>query len=148
VQDMKLSVKQFEEINAAKVNVNKIKKGVTKEEELSKLFGKEHAMFYLEEPITKADLPAFVNFLKEFIPDELKPDSYPFLNIEQKVLVYVFPWVFEHPVPCNSKKGECMTAENLVIVVTINKKTGIVDEFKPFDFHFEREFKQDTGIKP
>ncbi|MDD4955154.1 MAG: hypothetical protein PHP17_03850 [Candidatus Omnitrophica bacterium] len=142
VQDMHLSVKQFEKINAAKNDVKKIKKGITKEGELLKWFGKERGSFMLEEPVTKEDRLAFIGFLKNFIPEGLKPQSYVFPTINQKVLIYVFPWVFEHPVPCSSRKGECLTAENLVVVVTVNNKTGIVDDFASFDFHFEREFKK------
>jgi len=143
VQDMHLSLEQFKKINKANEDIKKIKKGITKEEEVLKYFGKELAAdFSLEEPITKDDRSVFIEFLKNFVPDKLKPESYSFPNIDQKVLIYVFPWLFEHPVPCSAKKGECEQAENLVIVITINKKTGIVEEFKPFDFYFQKELKK------
>lgn len=140
VQDLNVSVEQFSKIKQAKEDVNKIKKGVTTEAEILKWFGKDHGLFYLEEPVTKDDEETFHEMLLEYIPEALKP-QYPFPTIRQKILVYVLPWTFEHPVTCQAKKGQCSAHENLVILVTVDKKTGRVQEFKLFDFNFESEFK-------
>jgi len=145
VQDMRLSVEQFTAINKAKEDVKKIKKGKTTEKEIKEWFGVKPGMLYLEEKDSEADIKearnVFDRILYEHIPADLHA-KYSFPTMEQKFLYYIFPWTFEHPVPCQSKKSECSTHENLVVLVTINKKTGLVEESASFDFHFEREFKQ------
>jgi hypothetical protein len=136
VQDVKVSVKQFTRINKAKKDVKKIKKGVTTESEISKTFGKESISWFLEEPVTKEDEQVFIDLLRKHIPAELKPE-YPFPAVDQKVLIYIIPWTFEHPVPDRKGTGKKMVqTENVVVLFTIDKKTGIVEEFKSFDFYF------------
>jgi len=145
VQDTGISVQQFNTINKAKRDIKKITKGVTTETEIIKMFGKQSFLFWLEEPITKKDETELNEFLLKHIPAELKPE-YPLPNIKQKVLTYIISWTFEHPVPSQSVKGEeAVQTENLVLIVTINKKSGVVEDFRSFDFYFYRKWE---GSKP
>ena len=136
-----MSVEQFTKINKAKEDVKRIKKGVTAEAEIRQWFGKPAGEMYVEDPVTQKDREEFTKFLHEHMPNDLNT-QYSLPTSNQKLLYYIFPWTFEHSVPCESKMGDCSTNENLVILVTIGKKTGLVEEFASFDFHFEKEFKQ------
>jgi hypothetical protein len=146
VQDMALSVQQFKTINKAKDDVKRIKKGITSEADIIKMFGKESILIKSEEPITKKDEAEFKDFLLKHIPVELKPE-YPLPKANQKILIYIIPWTFEHPVTSRSMEGKFIQTENLVLLVTINDKSAIADDFKSFDFYFNRKWEDNNPRK-
>jgi len=145
VQDLNLSVKQFAAINKAKADIDKIKKGVTSEAEIQQWFGKPNAEITNEDPATQKDKDDFDKFLRDHIPAELNP-QYSLPTGSQKILYYVFPWTFEHPVPNPKGKGEYIQTENVVILVTVNKKTGIVEDSKFFDFYFYQKWEGNLAL--
>ncbi|MEI7999178.1 MAG: hypothetical protein WCH62_06715 [Candidatus Omnitrophota bacterium] len=145
VQNVQASLDQFNKINIVKENVKKIKKAVTNETDIQQWFGKAAGYFILESPVTAEDKLEFDKLLHKHIPLELKP-KYPFPTVNQKVLYYIIPWIFEHPVPCSSMKGECVTIENLVLFVTVDKKTAMVQEFASFKFHFEHKYEPKNNL--
>lgn len=142
VQDLEVSVEQFSRIEDPGMNVNRIQKGITTEVEFKQWFGDGFGILYFEEKDSAADIEeaktAFDEIVKQHVPAYLNP-KYPFPTVDQKFLYQVLPWTFEHPVSCQSVKGDCSQHANLVLFVTVNKKTGIIEEFQSFDFNFEKK---------